>query len=98
MTCKQTLTITVMNVNEKRWVHFVAALQVATGSAPGPDYTVIAEGPCYDLWFPVGEYLFQTVESILAIHGIAHNVTSIVAKPQPGDHLVTYNAINKGLR
>ena len=89
---RKTLAITVITVKEKRWVHFVQELQVATGCEPGPDYTVIAEGPCHDLWFPVGESLFETVESILGIHRIAHNVTSIVAKPQPGDHIVTYNA------
>ena len=57
---RKTLAITVITVKEKRWVHFVQELQVATGSTFGPR--------------------------------IAHNVTSIVAKPQPGDHIVTYNA------
>jgi len=89
---RETITIITTTINKKRWVHFTEALAWSTGAAPGPDYSVVAEGPLYSLWFPVvGDSLFNMVESILSIHRIAHNVVSIEAKAQPGDYLVTYN-------
>lgn len=48
-----------------------------------------------DIWFPVGESLFASIERAMQTNGIAHNVANISEINQSGasrDYRVTYNA------
>lgn len=47
-----------------------------------------------DIWFPVGDSLFKSVEQAMQTNGIAHNVTRISEVGPSGasiDYRVTYN-------
>ena len=84
---RQRLTIIVSK--DEKWFHFTRLLQSAGTNECTPTEDRVG-GPVYDLWFPVGDDLFTTVEEVLCYHGIAHNLTTL--EPMGGDYIATYNA------
>lgn len=82
---RKKVTILVANQTFGRGIHFCSIQKL--------------KGEDSDLWFPLppDADLFSTVESIMQINGIAHNVTRIEAvRSFPGcaDYEVIYNVKN----
>jgi hypothetical protein len=88
MKAENRATMQVIVLNDGKWFHLAALMQLAgTNESTAREGRV--GGRLFDLWFPVGDDLFTTVEAVLCHHGIAHNLVSLEPKYQ--DFEATYN-------
>jgi hypothetical protein len=81
-------TMQIIVSNDGKWFHLGSLMQLAGTNASTAREGRVG-GRLFDLWFPVGDDLFFTVEAVLCRHGIAHNLVSLEPKYQ--DLEATYN-------